>query len=335
MKAEKYSQMMISSSSSSSSSSFFLFFLFFFFLLFFLFFFIWLRSSFSTTLFFILGRLWVSGFLAGPLSEPFGQFGLGTLQPFLVFLLPTSLKMFSSDNFPSTFIQLTSVFIGPGICSAFIFGVHADLGWVFASKCFRIETLFHGLLSQLLFLSFLELFEVIVLSLLSLLKIVFFCFEPDNGFPQFLSFGLQFISVHSIDIQRFDPDGQGDSLLFFELFFGLGHLLPGILNIGATSTDSSLASFARGLLFFLLGLHHFLAFLLSLFQTLAFFLLFCGSFFSFSFSQLLFFFLLLLSQFLFLFSSDLLIPLAVWSAHKAHRTQSLCKLLVASCRLQV
>merc|ERR1712186_224443 len=95
-------------------------------------------------------------------------------------------------------------------------------------------------------------------------------------------------------------------ILFFELFLGLGHLLPGILNIGATSTDSSLASFSRGLLFFLLGLHHFLAFLLSLFQTLAFFLLFCGSFFSFSFSQLLLFFLLLLSQFLFLFSSDLL-----------------------------
>merc|ERR1712045_616263 len=208
--------------------------------------------------------------------------------------------MFSSDDFPSTFIQLTSIFIGPGICSAFIFGVHADLWWVFASEGFGIETLFHGLLSQLLFLSLLELFEVIVLSLLSLLKIVFFCFEPDNGFPQFLSLGLQFISIHGIDIQRFDPDGQGDSLFFFELFLGLGHLLPGILNIGTTSTNSSLASFARGLLFLLLGLHHFLAFLLSLFKTFAFLLLFCGSFFSFCFSKLLFFFLLLLSQFSFL-----------------------------------
>merc|ERR1711993_103388 len=305
MKAEKYSQMMISSSSSSSSSSFFLFFLFFFFLLFFLFFFIWLRSSFSTTLFFILGRLWVSGFLAGPLSEPFGQFGLGTLQPFLVFLLPTSLEMFSSDNFPSTFVQLTSIFIGPGICSAFIFGVHADLWWVFASEGFGIKTLFHGLLSQLLFLSLLELFEVIVLSLLSLFKIVFFCFKPDNGFPQFLSFGLQFISVHGIDIQRFDPDGQGDSLFLFELFLSFGHLLPGILNIGTSSTNL-LASFARGLLFLLLGLHHFLSFLLSLFQTFAFLLLFCSSFLSFCFSELLLLFLLLLSQFLFLFSSDLL-----------------------------
>merc|ERR1711910_208170 len=150
---------------------FLFFFLFFPFLLLFFFF---LFLFFFLFFFFIFRRFWFSGLLAWAFSEPFWQFGLWPLLPFRILLLPQSLEMFSSYNFPTAFVQLSSVFVCSCVSSAFIFGVHADLWWIFASKSFRVQALLHGLLSELLLLSLLELFEIVVLSLLSLFKIVFF-----------------------------------------------------------------------------------------------------------------------------------------------------------------
>ena len=53
---------------------------------------------------------------------------LGALQPLVVFLLPEGLEMFGSDNFPATLIKFLSVFVGPGVSSTLVFGVHANLG---------------------------------------------------------------------------------------------------------------------------------------------------------------------------------------------------------------
>ena len=53
---------------------------------------------------------------------------LGALQPLIVFLLPEGLEMLGSDNFPATLIKFPSVFIGPGVSSALIFGIHSDFG---------------------------------------------------------------------------------------------------------------------------------------------------------------------------------------------------------------
>merc|ERR1712173_298672 len=76
---------------------FLLLFLFFFLLLFLFLFFLFLLNtcgrSFSS-LFLIVGRFGVSGFLAWALSEPLGQLGLGPLLPFIVLLLPEGLELF-------------------------------------------------------------------------------------------------------------------------------------------------------------------------------------------------------------------------------------------------
>merc|ERR1719493_628346 len=101
----------------------------FFFLFFLLFFFFFL---------FVRG-VGVTSLLAWPLAEPLGQLGLGTLQPFIVFLLPQSLEMFSSDNFPASFVELSPIFVGPGVSPTLVFGVHPDLGRIFASESLRIE----------------------------------------------------------------------------------------------------------------------------------------------------------------------------------------------------
>merc|ERR1719356_1534117 len=160
---------------------FFFLFLFFLFLFFFLFFyFCW---GFGTSFFIIFWRFWFSGLFAWSFTEPLGQFGLWSLLPFRVLLLPQSLEMFSSYYFPTAFVQLSSVFVCSCVSSTFIFGVHADLWWIFASKSFRVQAFLHGLLSELLLLSLLELFEIVVLSFLSFFKIVFFSLEADNGIP--------------------------------------------------------------------------------------------------------------------------------------------------------
>merc|ERR1719312_1734956 len=153
---------------------FLLFFLLFFFFFLFLFFFFYFCWGFGTSFFIIFRRFWFSSLFAWSFTEPLGQFGLWSLLPFRVLLLPQSLEMFSSYYFPTAFIQLSSVFVCSCVSSAFIFGVHADLWWILASKSFGVQAFLHGLLSELLLLSLLELFEIVVLSLLSLFKIVFF-----------------------------------------------------------------------------------------------------------------------------------------------------------------
>merc|ERR1719412_1312311 len=297
------------------TETFELLFFFFFFLLLFFFFFLFLLFFFflfflevstgrgiSTTLILFVRGVGVTSLLAWPLAEPLGQLGLGTLQPFIIFLLPQSLEMFSSDNFPASFVELSPIFVGPGISPTLVFGVHTDLGRIFASESLRIETLLHSLLPQLLFLSLLELFQVIVLPLLSFLQIVFLSLEPDNGVPQLLGLAHKSVRVHFIDIQRLDSDGQRDLFLFFELLLGLGHLPASILNI--SNTSAGFAGLATcGLLLLLLSLHHGLTFHFSLLQT---FLFLFGLFGLLFLAKSFFFFLLLLGQFLFLLSSDLL-----------------------------
>merc|ERR1719429_8688 len=282
-----------------------LFFLLFFFLFFFFLFF--LNWSFSAGLIIIIRGVWVSGLLAWPFTEPFWQLGLGAFQPFIVLLLPGSLEMFSSDNFPATFIEFPPVFVGPGISSTFIFGIHANLGRVFASEGLRVKTLLHGLLSQLLFLSLLEFFEIIILPFLPFFKIVFLSFKLDNGLPQFLSFGLQLVGVHGINVQGLDSDGQRDPLLLLKLLLGLGHFLASVLytTTHATATNG-LATLARGCLFLFLCLHHFLPLGLGFLQAFPLFLSLFGLLFGFLFAEFFLFLFLLGSQFLFLFCADFL-----------------------------
>merc|ERR1712037_679671 len=239
------------------------------------------------------------------LTEPLGQLGLGALQPLVVFLLPEGLEMLGSDNFPATLIKFLSVFIGSGVSSTLVFGVHANLGWVFAGESLRVETLLHGLLPQLLLLSFLELFEVVVLPLLSFLKIVLFSFKSDNGLPKFLSFASKLVRVHVIDIEGFDSDGKGDLFLFLQLLFGLGHFFPCVLNICACGCFSS-SSLACSLLLFFLCLHHFLSLHFCFFKAFLFLFSLLGLLFGLFLAKSFLLFLLLLIQFLFLFGPDLL-----------------------------
>merc|ERR1719412_3548191 len=114
---------------------FLLFFLFLFFLFFFFYFSCWCLTSF----FIIIGRFWFSGFLAWAFAEPLGQFGLWPLLPFIILLLPQGLKLFSPDYFPSAFVQLSPVFVCSCVSSAFIFGVHANLGWIFSCKGLGVQ----------------------------------------------------------------------------------------------------------------------------------------------------------------------------------------------------
>merc|ERR1712223_792676 len=51
--------------------------------------------------------------------------------------------------------QPPPVVVGAGVSSALVLGVHADLGWVLASQGLGIQSLLHGLLSELLLLSLL------------------------------------------------------------------------------------------------------------------------------------------------------------------------------------
>merc|ERR1719337_186552 len=195
----------------------FFFFLFFFFLFLFFFYFCW---GFGTSFFIIFRRFWFSGLFAWSFTEPLGQFGLWSLLPFRVLLLPQSLEMFSSYYFPTAFVQLSSVFVCSCVSSTFIFGVHADLWWIFASKSFRVQAFLHGLLSELLLLSLLELFEIVVLSLLSFFKIVFFSLEADNGIPEFGSFVCKLVTIHGVQVKGLDADGEGDFLFFFQSDIG-------------------------------------------------------------------------------------------------------------------
>merc|ERR1719295_771219 len=113
----------------------FLFFFLFLFFLLLLFFFLFLFLF----LFFFFWRFWFSGLFAWSFTEPFGQFGLWPFLPFIIFFLPQGLKLFSPDYFPAAFVQLSSVFVCSCVSSTFIFGVHADLWWILASKSFGVQ----------------------------------------------------------------------------------------------------------------------------------------------------------------------------------------------------
>eukprot|EP00096_Caligus_rogercresseyi_P013676 TRINITY_DN62_c0_g1_i6.p1 TRINITY_DN62_c0_g1~~TRINITY_DN62_c0_g1_i6.p1 ORF type:complete len:148 (+),score=1.07 TRINITY_DN62_c0_g1_i6:654-1097(+) len=90
--------------------------------------------SISGTFLVVFRRFRVPGLLAWALSEPLGKLGLGSLLPLVVLLLPQLLEMFSSYNFPSAFIEFSSVFVGPGVSSTFVLGIHANFGRIFTRK---------------------------------------------------------------------------------------------------------------------------------------------------------------------------------------------------------
>merc|ERR1711931_551389 len=288
----------------------FFFLLFFLLLLFFLFFFLFnLSWDIGTALIIVLGGVGFTGLLAWPLAEPLGQLGLGPLLPLIVLLLPQSLQVFSSDNLPAAFVQLPPVLVCAGVSSALVLGVHADLGWVLASQGLGIQSLLHGLLSELLLLPLLELFEIVVLPLLSLLQVVLLSLEPDNGLPQLGGLALELVVVHGVEVEGLDADGQGDLLFLLQLLLGLGHLAAGVLNVAHSAVcllDCALGALSGGLLLLLLSLHHGLPLLLSFLQTLPLLLGLLGLLVSFLLAQTLLLFLLLLSQLLLLLGPDFL-----------------------------
>merc|ERR1719336_2066396 len=242
-----------------------------------------------------LRSLGFSLLLAGSLTEPLGKLLGWSLAPVIILLLPCSLQVFSSDNFPATFIHFLSVIIRSGVCSTLILGVHSDLWWVLSSQGLWVKTLLQGLGSELSLLSLLQFLEVKLLSEFSLLIVILVSLHLDDGLEKLLSLGLELIRVHGLKSKRLDSDAKGNLLLLFKLFLGLGQLLAGI-----TSWATSIS------LLGLLSLKHFLSLGFSLLQTL--FLLF--SFLGFSLSLLslhfLFLFALLLIELLLLLKSDLL-----------------------------
>merc|ERR1712115_248270 len=168
-----------------------LFFLLLLFLLFFLFFFF--HWCFLITTLFTLRSLGISRLLAWSLAEPLGQPLCWPLAPLLVLLFPDGIQRFCSDHLPATFIQLLPVIIGSGVCSAFIFGVHANRRGIFATESVWVKTLLQGLLSQLCLLSFLQFIQLIVLCNSSLLIVIFICFKLDNDFEKFFCLCFDFI----------------------------------------------------------------------------------------------------------------------------------------------
>merc|ERR1712107_841978 len=279
-----------------------LFFLLLFFLLFFFLNILW--RSFTSLL--IFRGLWISSLLAWTLTEPLGQAGLGSLGPVFVLLLPHGLKVLSSDDLPATFVQLLSVVVGSGVGTSLVLGVHTDLGWVLASESLGVETLLEGLLSEL---NLLSLLEFVVLGHTSLLKVVFVSLKLNNDVEEILSFSLELIRVHGIEIQGLDFDGEGDLHLLVELLLGLGHLFASVGDSGAASGGAGLLGGSSLLLLGLLGLEHLLALSLGLFHSLLLFLGLLGLLLGLFLSDLFLFFLLLHGELLLLFSSDLL-PLA-------------------------
>merc|ERR1711862_65 len=117
-------------------------------------------------------------------------------------------------NLPASFIQFLPVIIGSGVCSAFILGVHADHGRVFANKCFGVQTLLQGLLSQL---GLLPLLQVQFLCEFSLFIIIFVCFKLDNYIEDLCCLCFQLIRVHGFKLQWFYSDREGDLLFLLKL----------------------------------------------------------------------------------------------------------------------
>merc|ERR1712077_142217 len=82
----------------------------------------------------VIRGLGVSLLLAGPLTKPLGQLLGGSLGELVVLLLPGGLQVLGPDDLPSALVELLPVVVGPGVCSALVLGVHADLGGVLASQ---------------------------------------------------------------------------------------------------------------------------------------------------------------------------------------------------------
>merc|ERR1719245_818577 len=179
----------------------------------------------------------------------------GSLGELVILLLPGGLEMLGSDDLPATFVELLPVIVGPGVCPPLVLGVHADLGGVLASQGLGVETLLEGLGSQLSLLSLLQLLEIKFLCELPLFVVVFVSLQLDDGLKQVLDLGLQLVRVKSLQLERLDPDAEGNLLLLLELLLCLGQFLAGVRN--GSSSNRLLLVQLLGLLG-LLGLEHLL-----------------------------------------------------------------------------
>merc|ERR1712203_802186 len=157
-----------------------------------------LLSGGSLSLLLSLRGLGVSLLLAGPLTKPLGQLLSRPLGELVVFLLPGGLQVFGSDHLPATFVQFLPVVVGPGVGSALVLGVHADLGWVLAGEGLGVETLLQCLGSELSLLSLLQFLEIEFLGQFSLLVIVFVSLQLDDGLEQVLNLALHLVRVQSL-----------------------------------------------------------------------------------------------------------------------------------------
>merc|ERR1712228_1086489 len=283
----------------------FLLFLFFFLLLFFFIVFL-LCSCFLTTFFLTLWGFSISSFLARSLTKPLWKFLCWSLGPFFILLLPDGVKGFSSDDFPTTLIQFLSVVIGSGVCSTFIFGVHADHGRVFANKGLRVKTLLKSLLSELSLLSLLEFLQVKLLGKFPLFIVIFVLLKLNDDVEDLVGLGLKLIRVHGIKFERLNSDAKGNLLFLLKLFLGLGHFSASIIGRASGYRFLLVATILLGLLSF----KHLLSGSFSFFKLLLLFLSLLGLLFIFLLPELLFFLLLLLIQLLLLLSSDFL-PLSL------------------------
>lgn len=63
--------------------------------------------------------------------------------------------------------------------------------------------------------------HVVVLPFLPFLKIVFLGLEFDDAVPELLRLHSELFYAEVLNVQGLDTDGEGDLLLFFELFLGL------------------------------------------------------------------------------------------------------------------
>merc|ERR1719367_385611 len=243
-------------------------------LLFFLLFIIFLLLSWGS-LFSLLSlrSLRLSLLLAGSLTKPLGKLLGWSLAPFIVLLLPGSFKMFSSDNFPATLVQLLSVIIRSGVSSALILGVHSDLWWVLSSQGLWVKTLLQGLGSELSLLSLLQFLEVKLLGEFSLLIVILVSLHLDDGLEKLFSLGLELIRVHGLKSKRLDSDAKSNLLLLFKLFLGLGQLLAGIIH---WATSNRLLLISSISLLGLLSLKHFLPLGFSFLKFLLLFFSFLG-----------------------------------------------------------
>merc|ERR1719238_859092 len=238
-----------------------------------LFFIVLLVSGSSLSILLTLWGLGVSLLLAGPLTKPLGQLLGGSLGELVVLLLPGGLEVLGSDNLPATLVKLLPVVVGPGVGSALVLGVQADLGWVLASQGLWVKTLLQGLGSQLSLLPLLQFLEIKFLCQLPLLVVVFVSLKLDDGLEEILNLALQLIRVKSLQLKRLDSDAEGNLLLLLQLLLGLGELLAGVRD-GSASHGLLLVELFS--LLGLLGLKHLLPLGFGLLQPLLLLLGFLG-----------------------------------------------------------